>query len=68
MELVYLLCQLAAAEVCEQHRLPLFQASALTCTLNAQAELARVARPGWRVARWSCAASASEAERAGLTE
>ena len=68
MELVYLLCQLAAADVCEQHRLPLYQASSLSCTLGAQAELARVARPGWRVARWSCAASAPDAERADLTE
>ena len=68
MELVYLLCQLAAADVCEQHRLPLFQTSAFACTMGAQAELARVTRPGWRVARWSCAASAPDEERAGLME
>jgi hypothetical protein len=54
MEMLYVLCQLAAADVCEEHRVALFGAGPLTCVTSAQAELARLVRPGWRVAGWRC--------------
>jgi hypothetical protein len=69
MELIYVICQLAAAEVCEEHRVNVYNQSQLACVLMAPAELAQIARPGWQVARWSCGASGAQAaQRASLTE
>ena len=54
MEFLYIICQLAAADICETHRVDLTGAPPLACIFSAQAELARLARPGWRVASWRC--------------
>ena len=51
MEFLYVICQLAAADVCETHRVDLTGAPPLACVYSAQTELAR---PGWRVAGWRC--------------
>lgn len=50
--LIYLLCQIADPAACEEHSMRTFGGRA--CLSIAQAELAAVARPGWRVARWRC--------------
>jgi hypothetical protein len=55
MEMLYVLCQLAAADVCEEHRVALLGGTPLACISSAQAELARLVRPGWTVAGWRCA-------------
>jgi hypothetical protein len=55
MELLYVVCQIAAADVCEEHRAALYGASSpIACITTAQAELPRLLLPGWKVARWSC--------------
>ena len=54
MELLYVLCQIAAADVCETHRAAYVSASPFACLTMAQADLATLARPGWRVAGWRC--------------
>jgi hypothetical protein len=54
MELLYVLCQLAAPEICEEHRTPYASGSPMACVTMAQAELARLGRPGWAVASWRC--------------
>ena len=54
MELLYVVCQLAAAQVCEEHRAMLFTDNPLACVYGAPAELAQLTHPGWRVASWSC--------------
>jgi hypothetical protein len=57
MELVYVLCSLAAAELCEQHRAAVYEPNPLACLAGTQAELAQLARPGWRIAEWRCDAT-----------
>ena len=54
MELLYVVCQLAAAGVCEEHRVPYPSDTPMACVFMAPAELARLQRPGWQVARWRC--------------
>jgi hypothetical protein len=54
MELLYVICQIAAADVCEEHRAMLYGAGPVVCISSAQTELPRLVRPGWTVARWSC--------------
>ena len=54
MELLYVVCQIAAGSVCEEHSLPMHGAGPVACLFSAQAELAREVRPGWRVERWRC--------------
>jgi hypothetical protein len=54
MELLYVVCQLAAASVCEEHRALMLSTNPLACVHSAQAELAQLTLPGWRVARWRC--------------
>lgn len=55
MILVITLCSTLA---CEQHRVPMPGASAMTCLVAAQAEASRYVRDGLRVERMAC-----EAER-----
>ena len=59
MELIYVVCQLAAAEVCEEHRVAMLAPSPTACVFAAPAELAQLVTPGWRVARWTCAEPAT---------
>jgi hypothetical protein len=54
MELIFVVCQIAASGVCEEHRTPYFSDTPMACVFMGPAELARLARPGWRVARWRC--------------
>jgi hypothetical protein len=65
MELLYVLCQIAAADVCEEHRTPYASASPMACATMGQAELARLPRPGWHVAAWRC--EGPETPRAPVT-
>jgi hypothetical protein len=59
MELIYVVCQLAAANVCEEHRVAMLAPSPTACVFAAPAELAQLVTPGWRVTRWTCAEPAT---------
>jgi hypothetical protein len=54
MELLYVVCQIAAAGICEEHRTAYPSDTPLACVFMAPQELARLQRPGWRVASWRC--------------
>lgn len=53
MILVVILC-IAGTPDCETHRLPMPGAGEVTCLIQAQAEAARLWRPGLNVVRIGC--------------
>ena len=57
--LVVTLCAASEPTLCETHRVPIATASAMCF---APADLTRVARPGWRVARWRCETDTKSAQ------
>lgn len=61
MELIYVICQLAAPNLCESHAIQFYNASPMVCMVQAQAELARNVSEGWQVEHWACTADRREA-------
>lgn len=55
MELLYVVCQIAAADVCETRRMTLRGAVPIACIATAEGDLPHRLRPGWTLARWRCA-------------
>lgn len=67
MELLYIICRIAAGDLCEEHRAEVYSPSPMAC-LHAQAEFATLVPSGWRVARWSCEAEPRIARAANAVD
>lgn len=63
LSIVIVICQIAAADVCEEHAMPVFeQMTPYQCAAQAQKEIAKFMelRDGWRVIKFGCVRNTSQ--------